>query len=96
MWKPVIHGIVKLKDLQGEGGVEKWKQDEGKYRVFKSRVEDYRRRVDNRLDGDSGMHVDILAGKSPTPRCPLAAPAPIRSELGRASYRLSISRFDSF
>lgn len=34
-------------------------------------------RVDNRLDWDSGMHADILVGKSPTPRCPLAAQAPI-------------------
>lgn len=66
------------------------------HKAFKSRVEDYRKRVDNRLGGDSGMHVGILAGKCPTPRCPLAAPAPIRSELGRASYRLSISRCDSF
>lgn len=48
-----------------------------KHRVFKSQVEDYHKRVDSRLGGGSGMHVDILAGKSPTPRCPLAEPAPI-------------------
>ena len=49
----------------------------GKHRVFKSQVEDYHKRVDSRLGGDSGMHVDILAGKSPTRRYPLAELAPI-------------------
>ncbi len=49
----------------------------GKHRDFNSHVEDCRKRADNRLGGDSGTQIDILAGKNPTPRCPLAEPAPI-------------------
>jgi hypothetical protein len=74
-------GIVKLRELrerkEGRGGGGGMEARRGKQRAFKSRVEDSRKKVDNRLGRDSGLHIDILAGKSPTPRCPLAELAPI-------------------
>ena len=92
MWKLVRHGIVKLRELRERNKGRGMEAKRGKHKAFKSRVEDSRKKVDNRLGRDSGLHVDILVGKSPTPHCPLAELAPIWAKHQRIT--LSEKRMD--
>jgi len=51
--------------------------EEGRVGDFSSRVVGYRKRAGTRSPADSGMHVDIPAGKHPTLHSLLAEQVPI-------------------